>query len=245
MNEEQVEIKWTDDESIDFIKYGNFFVPYREEQNQIIADLLPAEKAPTVVEICCGEGILSKHILESIPGAQIIAADGSDEMLKKTKENLAPFEGNYELAKIDLFSRNWRVFNEPIHGFVSSLAIHHLDGPQKKELFSDLYRQLEDGGALIIADLIKHENDHGKNVSAKLWDKAVMERSLRYRGSLEGYEAFERLKWNCFSDPNFINDPIDRPSTLREQLGWLEEAGFKEVDVFWMNAGHVIFGGYK
>ena len=40
-------------------------------------------------------------------------------------------------------------------------------------------------------------------------------------------------------------DPIDKPSTLLEQLRWLEAAGFAAVDVFWMEAGHAIFGGVK
>jgi tRNA (cmo5U34)-methyltransferase len=243
--EEQTEVKWSDDESVDFIKYGNFFVPFREEQHQVITTLLPKIDNTHIVEICCGEGLLSKHILEAVETSNVIALDGSDAMLEKVAENLSGFKDRYKTKKIDLFATDWRNFNEPVSAFVSSLAIHHLNGEEKKVLFADMYDALEKGGALIIADLIKHENDYGKNVSAQLWDKAVMERSLRYTGSLEGFNAFDRLKWNCFSDPDFINDPIDRPSTLREQLGWLEDAGFKEVDVFWMNAGHVIFAGYK
>ncbi len=40
-------------------------------------------------------------------------------------------------------------------------------------------------------------------------------------------------------------DPIDKPSRLFEQLIWLEQAGFLDVDVHWMKAGHAIFGGRK
>jgi tRNA (cmo5U34)-methyltransferase len=30
-----------------------------------------------------------------------------------------------------------------------------------------------------------------------------------------------------------------------DQLEWLELAGFSCVDLFWMRAGHAIFGGWK
>lgn len=40
-------------------------------------------------------------------------------------------------------------------------------------------------------------------------------------------------------------DDIDFPSTLPEQLGWLVDAGFVGVDVFWARAGHALFGGFR
>jgi hypothetical protein len=38
---------------------------------------------------------------------------------------------------------------------------------------------------------------------------------------------------------------MDKPSRLSDQFRWLEEAGFAEVDVFWMQAGHAIYGGRR
>jgi tRNA (cmo5U34)-methyltransferase len=49
------------------------------------------------------------------------------------------------------------------------------------------------------------------------------------------------LRWNLFTDPE--PDPYDKPSPLLKQTQWLEKAGFVDVDVFWMLAGHAIFGG--
>ena len=45
-----------------------------------------------------------------------------------------------------------------------------------------------------------------------------------------------------YPDPS---DTIDKPSTLFEQLTWLAQAGFAEVDVYWVQAGHALFGGRK
>jgi hypothetical protein len=38
---------------------------------------------------------------------------------------------------------------------------------------------------------------------------------------------------------------MDHPSPFLDQLNWFEAAGFQQVDVFWMQAGHAIYGGYK
>ena len=56
-------------------------------------------------------------------------------------------------------------------------------------------------------------------------------------------QYFVETGWNYYADPN--PDPIDKPSPLLAQLKWLEGAGFIEVDVHWLLAGHAIFSGRK
>lgn len=38
---------------------------------------------------------------------------------------------------------------------------------------------------------------------------------------------------------------MDQPSRLIDQLLRLRGAGFAEVDCFWLEAGHAIYGGFK
>ena len=40
-------------------------------------------------------------------------------------------------------------------------------------------------------------------------------------------------------------DDIDKPSPLFDHLQWLEDAGFVDVDVHWMLAGHALFSARK
>ena len=79
--------------------------------------------------------------------------------------------------------------------------------------------------------------------AAQAWDDEARRRALELDGDLAGFEQFRDDGWNYFNDP--APDPIDKPSTLYDQLSWLREAGFAEVDVFWMKAGHAVFGGRK
>ena len=58
-------------------------------------------------------------------------------------------------------------------------------------------------------------------------------------------DYFRELGWNHYAEPEPEPDSIDKPSSLFDQLKWLDAVGFTDVDVFWMKAGHAIFGGRK
>jgi tRNA (cmo5U34)-methyltransferase len=164
-------------------------------------------------------------------------------MLQRARERLIRFGSRFKCGVFDLASADWRKPELPVHAVVSSMAIHHLTGPQKKELFSDVYRMLVKDGAFAIADIVEHTNEMGRCIAAKTWDEVVRKRSVELDGNTEVFEFFEREGWNTFwyLDP----EDIDKPSPLFDQLKWLEDAGFEDVDVHWMLAGHAVFSARK
>ena len=92
----------------------------------------------------------------------------------------------------------------------------------------------------MIIDLVESVNERLKEYFGNLWDKVVKEQT---KGQSDAYKFFKEEEWNYYQweEP----DEEDIPSRLFEQLKWLEQAGFSEVDCFWLRAGHAIFGGYK
>jgi tRNA (cmo5U34)-methyltransferase len=102
---------------------------------------------------------------------------------------------------------------------------------------------LKPGGVLVIADLIKPADAAGVEAAARAWDDSARRQALARDGNLAAYERFVASNWNYYRDPD--PDPIDQPDTLRDQLAWLREAGLEAVDVYWMQAGHAVFGGRK
>lgn len=234
---------WDEDDSQEFIDHGRFFVPEREEQTATVLDLIPEPGEGLLVDLCCGEGLLSAALLERFPRARVLAMDLSPTMLEKARETCAAHGDRFETQPFDLASRSWRTFPEPVHAFVSSLAVHHLDGDGKRELFRDLAAALIPGGALVIADLVLPATPASHALAARAWDETVRQRSLELSGSLRPYEIFRDERWNLWADPE--PDPIDQPSPLFDQLRWLAEAGFTGVDVHWMKAGHAVYGGVR
>jgi len=124
---------------------------------------------------------------------------------------------------------------------VSSLVIHHLDAKGKQRLYRGLYEQLEEHGAVIIADLVAPRSERERRAMAKWWYAEVKRQSLAFTGSLDVYQQFVDDHWNWYEYP----DPVDMPSSIPEHLEWLADAGFEAADVFWARAGHAVYGGYR
>ncbi len=234
---------WDEHDSHDFIDLGRFFVPDREEQVAAVLDMIPDPGDGLLVDLCCGEGLLSRALLERFPRARVLAMDLSPAMLEHARAALANYGERFTARQFDLADRSWRSFPEPVRAFVSSLAVHHLDGAGKRELFLDLAAALAPGGAVVIADLVKPATPASHQLAARAWDDAVRRRSLELAGHLGPYEKFRDERWNLYADPE--PDPIDQPSRLLDQLRWLEAAGLTGVDVYWLKAGHAVFGGVR
>ncbi len=235
-------LHWTETDSQTFVDYGRYFVPDRELQIQTICALIPPQPTPfQVLELCCGEGLLGEAILQSHPQATWFGYDGSLEMLAQTKERLQLYNGRFHTHLFDLAATDWRTQPDTFHAIVSSLAIHHLDSHEKQQLFQDVYRLLASGGVFLVADVVQPTQAQGVKIAAETWDSAVQQRTVVLDGNLHTFDYFRREKWNLYHYP----DPMDKPSSLFEQLKWMEQIGFCGVDVYWMKAGHALFGGQK
>ncbi len=235
---------WSEGDSQYFIDHGRFFVPDREEQIETLCDLVPEAGEPChLIDLCCGEGLLARALLERFPDCRVTGYDLSPTMLDRARTAVAAHADRFEGRLFDLADDSWRNFQKPPHAVLSSLAVHHLDPDGKRKLFRDMARELASGGALLLADLVQPASRQGRRVAAKAWDESVRRRAQELAGHLEPWETFRRDRWNLYADPD--PDPIDRPSPLLDQLRWLKEAGLSGVDVFWMKAGHAIFGGFR
>ncbi|NWG75749.1 MAG: class I SAM-dependent methyltransferase [Rubrivivax sp.] len=235
---------WDEANTQAFLDYGRYFVPERERQIEIITRLTPRTEQPSaLIDLCCGEGLLAQALLESFPSYTVFGLDGSPAMLQRARQRLAGFGERFQACACNLFARAWPETGLPVLAVVSSLAIHHLEGRQKLVLFEEVYRLLSPGGAFLIADLIEPTHPQGWAAAAEAWDEAVRQRSRQIDGNDQAFEFFQRERWNTYRylDP----EDIDKPSPLLSQLKWLEQAGFTAVDVFWMLAGHAVFGGWK
>ncbi len=234
---------WDEQDSRRFIDYGHYFVPERELQIKTLCDLIePIAQPFHVRELCCGEGLLAEALVERFPGCIVHGYDGSQEMLQHARTRLARYGQRFVAELFDLASSSWRGPAQSCQVVVSSLAIHHLDGQQKQELFRDVHRMLDAGGLFLIADVIEPASERGLEVAAGTWDETVRQRSMELHGDTRAFDLFLQEKWNMY---RHMDDPLDKPSRLFDQLKWLERAGFVDVDVFWMKAGHAIFGGRK
>jgi tRNA (cmo5U34)-methyltransferase len=235
---------WDEELSQTYLDYGRYFVPGREQQMRIMVDLLKGLPQPCLVlELCCGEGFLAEMLLEAFPEITLLGMDGSRLMLERAQERLSHFTRRVQLSAFDLADRSWRRLERPVQAVLSSLAIHHLDGEGKQGLFQDVYAMLAVGGTFIIADMVEPASPPGRKVAADALDEVVRQRSLELDGSTAALDFFLDEGWNTYR--YFDPDDIDHPSPLFDQLRWLGQAGFVDIDVHYMKAGHALFSGWK
>lgn len=235
---------WSEEDSRVFIEYAEAFIPHRSQQLEMITHLLTSiSPLEQVIDLCSGEGVLSEAIARKFSQVKLWAYDGSQEMLDKATERMAPFADRFRSQIILLEKSDWRAPNFEPSAVVSSLAVHHLNAGEKQALFSDIFKMLQPGGICIIADLIQPTRKVGFQLASKAWDGWVKKTTTELWNNTTAYEYFIQDGWNYFDHPD--EDPIDQPSSLFDQLKMMEKAGFVDTDVFWMEAGHVLFAGWK
>lgn len=230
--------KWDLSDTEIFIRFGDAFVPRRSEQITTVCDLLDDLVAPHVLDLCAGQGRLAEAYLDRKADARVTLLDGCPEMLASANERLGKFGDRYALLQASIEERAWRE-HASYDAVMTSLAVHHLNAEGKKALYRDLHAMLNPGGIFAMIDLIEAAGPGTRKIFGDHWAEAVRRASLEQYGSDEAAMLFEQTEWNYYrlAGP----DPVDKPSSVAEHLDWLREAGFAEVDVVWIYAGHAIF----
>jgi cyclopropane fatty-acyl-phospholipid synthase-like methyltransferase len=233
---------WGDEARVKYyVEHVDVAVPKREEQLTFVLELFPwPSDAPLhVLDIGAGFGALTCEILTRYPRSQVTYVDGSAEMMKLARERLAPYGKRVGFRLADLAYQSW---HEQLTGAydaaVSALAIHHLTDERKRALYAEVFGLLKPGGVFLNDDSILTPEPWQVRFMSLRYNY-IQEREHALRGITRSIEeiAAER-KAHSSRHQNY-------KAPLRDQLGWLTEAGFVSVDCFWKYLDHAIFGGIK
>ncbi len=99
---------------------------------------------------------------------------------------------------------------------VSALSIHHLPDERKRELFAEAFEHLRPNGAFYDLDVVAAP-------TAEL----------------------HALSQAAFGFDSRQQDPSDQPARLEDELLWLREAGFADVDCHWKWLELALVGGTR
>jgi tRNA (cmo5U34)-methyltransferase len=188
------------------------------------------------LDLGAGDGALSHLLLTSFPAAEAILVDFSEPMLAGVADRLAG-RGRWRIAHGDLSRPAWRegIPAGRYGAAVSSLAIHHLPAERKRGLYAEVFALLEDGAMFVNLDYVRIRGPlHG------LWEEKLVENTLRLERERPGGRTRAELEEELFGDAE-----EDRPDTVDEQLQWLRDAGFEDVEVHFKWAEVAIFGGVR
>jgi tRNA (cmo5U34)-methyltransferase len=126
-------------------------VPAYQELQEQAAAATEAE-ARAILELGVGTGETARRVLARHPAAKLVAVDSSAEMLERAREVLP----HADLRRARLEDP---LPEGPFDLVVSALAVHHLDGPGKQDLFKRIAAVLAPGGRFVLADVVVPENE--------------------------------------------------------------------------------------
>jgi tRNA (cmo5U34)-methyltransferase len=126
-------------------------VPAYDELQDAVAAATIGARVERVLELGVGTGVTSRRILDAHPGVELIGIDESADMLAAAS---AQVEGaDLRVARLE----------DPLPQgsfdlVVSALAVHHLDGEGKADLFARIADRLRPGGRFVLGDVVIPED---------------------------------------------------------------------------------------
>ena len=121
---------------------------YARLQDEVVAACVPAER---MLELGTGTGETARRVLARFPGAQLVGIDVSEAMLAHAGPVLPG--ADLRVGRLEDPLRDG-----PFGLVFSALAVHHLDGPGKADLFRRVAGVLEPGGRFVLGDVVVPED---------------------------------------------------------------------------------------
>ncbi|HTU15439.1 MAG TPA: methyltransferase domain-containing protein [Solirubrobacterales bacterium] len=177
-----------------------------------------------VLDLGAGTGMFSAFVLDAYPSAHLTLFDAAPLMLERAKDSLD--DERVEIVVGDMYRE---IPEGPWDAVISALAIHHMTDEGKRFVFGAAHDSLRPGGVFINAEHIFGPTET-MDAEYRRWH----EMSARQAGTDddEWNRAVERMGH-------------DHLSPLEDQLAWLREAGFEDVDCLFKQYGFAVMFGRR
>jgi tRNA (cmo5U34)-methyltransferase len=234
---------WGNREFIErWIAKGGWQAPIREMQTAVVLRMIPhaPDARIRVLDLGAGYGALATALLTDRPNATAVCLDASQEMIKLGRERNASLGGRIEFVQASLATPAWiESISGTFDAVVSSRALHHFTANQRRRfMFKEIFRLINAGGCFINADNVRASTQSLREryrIARDEW----LERQIR--ASSDGKTTLAELR---AATPSTYHGPHDN-GYLEQELTWLKEAGFEDVDCFWKLATTVVYGGFR
>ena len=177
-----------------------------------------------VLDLGAGTGLMTAQVAHAFPDARFELLDGSAAMLAEAQQTLAGV-----VSAVHVQDMAEALPEGPFDAVISALAIHHLEDPDKQQLYRRIFGVLRPGGMFVNSEQVAGPTAE----LTQLYDERWIEMS-RVLGASEQeiVEALERRKH-------------DRCATVEDQLLWLRDAGFAWADCYYKEWGMAVICARK
>jgi tRNA (cmo5U34)-methyltransferase len=123
-------------------------IPVFDELQEETARATERIEARDILELGTGTGETARRLLAVHPGARLVGIDESEAMLAA-----ADLDADLRVGRLED-----PLPDGPFDLVVSCLAVHHLDGEDKRDLFGRVAAVLRPGGCFVLADVVVPRN---------------------------------------------------------------------------------------
>ena len=194
-------------------------------------ELVVAETAmievPRILDLGAGTGLFSALLSSYLPRATFHLVDLSDAMLEWAQDRFAgePVgRFTFELGDLTTYEPSTRY-----HAVVSGLAIHHLAHNDKQTLFKRIAGWIEPGGVFVNVEQVLGPTAALEERYERVWQEQVLANG--------GTQAL--------IEPTKARMAFDRCATVEDQLAWLRDAGFSQVDCTFKSWRFAVFVAWE
>jgi tRNA (cmo5U34)-methyltransferase len=121
-------------------------IPAFDEFQDAVGEATREVSAQTILELGTGTGETARRVLALHPGAMLVGIDESERMLDMARKH---FAGEFRVSRLED-----PLPEGPFDLAFSALAVHHLDGEAKRDLFRRVAAVLVPGGTFVLGDVI-------------------------------------------------------------------------------------------
>jgi len=210
----------------DYDRTRRQYIPCFDDFYGTALQLLPADRAGLhVMDLGAGTGLFAGLARPLLPNARFTLCDISENMLTQARRRFA------NDTSVDYLIANY--VDEALPGeydvIMSALSIHHTPHDKLLDVFAKVHGALKAGGIFINADQSLGSTPHNEDRYEQQWLAGV-----RAKGCTEADIAVaqERKK-------------ADKTATMEQQLIWMREAGFVNVDCWYKNHRFAVYSGER
>ena len=198
---------------------------FEEFYGSAVSVISCSSENPEVLDIGSGTGLFSSFLLEKYPSARLTLIDLSENMLDVARERFEKISSvSYILGDYLTYSLH-RSFDV----IISALSIHHHPDREKTALFKKCYDLLRGGGIFVNADQVKGDTAFLEALNKGYWKRKIESSGLTQE---EIDSAYDRIK-------------LDRMATMSDQIAWMRQCGFSDVDFIYRNYSFAVFFGRR